>query len=92
MMCPNDNRLPRWLCTERECEAAELKSRPVRHAGMDHRPIGEIQPIPDWPTEKKHPMMTIKGITYMLEYNDIFYSVASSWNMEDGSPNYTLQS
>ena len=93
MMCPNDPTLPRWLCMERECEEAERRGRPIEHAGMDHRPLGDLhyskmKEIPDWPVEKKHPMMTIEGITYMLEYDGIFYSVVGSWQASDGDTAY----
>ena len=103
MMCPNNPSLPRWLCTEPDCETAELKSRGPQHHTIADTPTIETNQtfnewsddmkkdlLPDWPIEKKHPMITIKGITYMLEYDGIFYGVASSWQMNNGDPKYKV--
>ena len=89
MMCPNDNTLPRWLCMEPECEAAERKHGTAGLlAGIEPMQSKELEPIPDWPTNRKHPMFTLNGITYMLEYDTVFYSVIGSWNAEDGDMKY----
>ena len=89
MMCPHN--LPRWLCMEEDCTYAERKARPPLLAGMDSKPIHNKElesEIPDWPTNLRHPMFTLNGITYMLEYGEVFYSVLGSWNASDGELQY----
>ena len=92
MMCPNNPTLPRWLCIEPECKAAELKNRGPQLAGMNSTPIEtpwtDPNPPKDWDTKKKHPMMTIDGITYILEYDNLLYSIYGSWKASNGELQY----